>query len=178
MATNTTVNETLNRLLTALEPAIKAVKPYATYLHENYPHEFWLAVTLAAIVSPLLLALAFNPAFDSGSKGRNGVPEAHKDMIVLHVYERPRKVPGLANLVETILRVTQTPYIRLTNTGMSLKGQKPYITYNGEEISDSYFCVKWLEEKMGVSLDSGLEASERGAVEAYRTMIEEGLNWQ
>ncbi|KAJ3096773.1 hypothetical protein HDU96_000649 [Phlyctochytrium bullatum] len=172
-----------------------------TYLEEKYPHEFYLALVLTAIVSPFILVVVIGPMLDyatasAGGKGsssgsrkwpggfRSDVPETHRDRMVLHVYPRPRKTPGLGSLhplclkLEAVLRVSQTPYIRVTDTRLSSKGRKPYITYNGEEIADPWFCLQWLENKHGISLDANLEESERGAVEAYRTMIEEGLYWQ
>ncbi|KAJ3100618.1 hypothetical protein HDU97_002106 [Phlyctochytrium planicorne] len=182
MSANSTL---LAPLLATLNPYLERISPYLTYLQETYPHEFYLLLTVFLILSPLFIALVLNPQFGSSSLGgKHDVPESHKDIIVLHVYDRPRGVNGLVNLsplclkLETFLRVTETPYVRVTNSRMSLKGQKPYITYNGEEIADAYFCVRWLQDKFGVTLDAGLEASEKGAVEAYGTMIEEGLNWQ
>ncbi|KAI8834135.1 hypothetical protein BC829DRAFT_448503 [Chytridium lagenaria] len=185
MANSTvSLNEALSRITGVFSPALTVINPYIAVLFDKYPHETYLILTLLAIGAPLFIALAIRPLLDRGVKMGKVTPEAHRDMIVLHIYEKPRKLSGLANLspvclkLEMILRVSQTPYIRVTNTGMSSKGLKPYITYNGEEVADPDFCVRWLEEKMGISLDTGLEASERGAVEAYRTMIEEGLNWQ
>ncbi|KAJ3203820.1 hypothetical protein HDU67_009930 [Dinochytrium kinnereticum] len=80
--------------------------------------------------------------------------------------------------LETYLRVSGIPYVLCTTSGFSKKGKMPYITFNGEEISDSQFCIRWLEEKYGVSIDKQVWPAGRSAVEAYRSMLEDGLGKQ
>ncbi|KAJ3174972.1 hypothetical protein HK101_010778 [Irineochytrium annulatum] len=80
--------------------------------------------------------------------------------------------------LELYLRVIKADYVVCTKTGLSRKGKKPYITYNGREISDSELCIPWLEAHTGKKLNKILEPTELSAVEAYRTMIEDGLYWQ
>ncbi|KAJ1558931.1 hypothetical protein HK405_012707 [Cladochytrium tenue] len=57
----------------------------------------------------------------------------------------------------------------------SLKGARPFISYNGLQVPDSHFAIQWLEEN-GVTkkLDGELDAKTASLAEAYR-MLAVGL---
>ncbi|KAJ3111846.1 hypothetical protein HDU96_005298 [Phlyctochytrium bullatum] len=136
-----------------------------------------VSIALAAVAVTVALLLIL------GQRGSTEQPAAKypKDIVVLHAFSRPVMHPGLPSYshfclkLETYLRVARIPYILATNTGFSKKGKKPYITYNGEEIADSRFCIAWLEEKFGPGIDKQVLPAGRSAVEAYHTMIDNGL---
>jgi hypothetical protein len=100
--------------------------------------------------------------------------------------------------LETYLRLTQTPYI-LETSGPNLSKsstRKPYIslrnlknkkasksssTKNKDEIeiSDPHLAIEWLEKNLvETPLNDNLDLTEVGAVEAYRCLLELGLNNQ
>ena len=60
---------------------------------------------------------------------------------------------------------------------MSAKGKTPWMTYNGEDVADSQFCIEYLKDKLGISLDKHLSAEERAIARAFQKMVEENLYW-
>ncbi|KAJ3100617.1 hypothetical protein HDU97_002105 [Phlyctochytrium planicorne] len=104
-----------------------------------------------------------------------------RDVVVLHSFDRPMLHLGIPNYspfclkLETYLRASGIPYVVETRTGFSKKGKKPYITFNGEEIADTRFCIDWLKKEFGVDLDGQVSHQEHSAIEAYRTMLEDAI---
>ncbi|KAJ3096772.1 hypothetical protein HDU96_000648 [Phlyctochytrium bullatum] len=108
----------------------------------------------------------------------DSLPKYPRDVVVLHAFERPVLNPGIPSYLETYLRVARIPYVHVTNTGYSKKGKKPYISYNGEVIEDSRFCIEWLEEKFKPGVERQIMPAARTAMEAYKSMVEDGLSKQ
>ena len=61
--------------------------------------------------------------------------------------------------------------------GQSPKGKLPFISDDGEIISDSVFIRDHLERKYGLDLDSGLSADQRAQSWALERMLEDHLYW-
>ena len=61
--------------------------------------------------------------------------------------------------------------------GMSPKGKTPYINLNGETVSDSQFCVEYLNEKFNIDMDKHLNKEEKAVARSLRKMVEEGFYW-
>ena len=59
----------------------------------------------------------------------------------------------------------------------SSKGKFPWIEYNGQEIADSSFCVRFVNQTFGVDLNKGLSKTERAIAYACQKMIEENTYW-
>ena len=60
---------------------------------------------------------------------------------------------------------------------MSPKGKIPWITLNGEDISDSEFCIEFLKEKFNKDLSSHLTPVEKAIARAFFKLNEESLRW-
>ena len=60
---------------------------------------------------------------------------------------------------------------------MSAKQKIPWITYNGEDVADSQFCIEYLNEKFGVDLNAHLTEEEKAIARAFQKMTEENLYW-
>uniref|UniRef100_A0A0L8FH13 GST N-terminal domain-containing protein n=2 Tax=Octopus bimaculoides TaxID=37653 RepID=A0A0L8FH13_OCTBM len=60
---------------------------------------------------------------------------------------------------------------------MSPKHKTPWITYNGEVVSDSQFIIEYLNKKFNLDLNSHLSEEQRGVARAMQKMIEENLYW-
>ena len=60
---------------------------------------------------------------------------------------------------------------------MSPKGKIPWITLNGEDISDSDFCIKFLKEKLNKDLSSHLSPAEKAIARAFLKLNEESMRW-
>ena len=59
----------------------------------------------------------------------------------------------------------------------SSKGKTPWITYNGDEIADSQFCMQYVADKFKVRCDDHLTAVEKAIGRAFQKMTEEDLYW-
>jgi len=79
--------------------------------------------------------------------------------------------------LETFLRMAKLPYENDYGMRYSKKGKMPWIEYNGEEIADSNFCIRFLEKEFQVDVDSHLSTTERAISHCIRTMLEENTYW-
>ena len=57
------------------------------------------------------------------------------------------------------------------------KGKIPFITYNGEDVADSQFCIEFLSKTLDKSLSKGHSAKDLGSARAFFKMAEESLFW-
>ena len=57
------------------------------------------------------------------------------------------------------------------------KGKIPYITYNGEVVPDSDFCIEFLVKKLSKDLNVEHTNSDNGVARAFSKMCEESLFW-
>lgn len=53
----------------------------------------------------------------------------------------------------------------------------PWIEYNQEQVCGSGFIIDFLEERLGVSLNSGLTPREKAVSHAITKMVEEHFYW-
>jgi hypothetical protein len=53
----------------------------------------------------------------------------------------------------------------------------PWITFNGEDIPDSQFCIEYLGKKFDKDLSKPFSARDQGAARAFLKMTEESLFW-
>lgn len=60
---------------------------------------------------------------------------------------------------------------------MSPKGKTPWITLNGEDISDSQLCIEMLSRKFCKDLGAHLSDEERAVARAFQIMMEEHFYW-
>ncbi|KAJ3307207.1 hypothetical protein HDU76_004675 [Blyttiomyces sp. JEL0837] len=135
----------------------------------------------AAIKSIVMAMKGLNGKIEEALDG-NKKDKYPPNTVILHIFDRPNRPLGTPCFsayslkMETYLRVTSTPYIIETKTGFSKsKGKKPYITYNGLEVSDSEVIIKWLEKNAMVERypNQLLDECEKGAACAYRCMIDQ-----
>ena len=59
----------------------------------------------------------------------------------------------------------------------SPKGKIPWITYNGEHISDSQFCIDYLIKKFDKDLSEHLTPEEKSLARAFLKLTEESIRW-
>ena len=60
---------------------------------------------------------------------------------------------------------------------MSSKGKSPWMTYNGQEIADSQFCIEFVNKKFEVDLNTSLSERDQAVALAFRKLIEDNLYW-
>ena len=79
--------------------------------------------------------------------------------------------------LETFLRMTKIPYENEYGMKFSKKGKVPWIEFNGQEIADSNFCIRFLMKEFRVDLDTHLNCTDRAIGHSIRTMLEENFYW-
>ncbi|XP_071154836.1 failed axon connections homolog [Mytilus edulis] len=136
---------------------------------------FWSKATGTFLVSSAVLYVAWKKLISKAPK-KNYPP----DTVILHQIGRGPYAPSMtpyAIKLETYLRMANIPYENVHSYTKSKKGKFPWIEYNGEEISDSEFCIEYLNDKLGIDLDKDFTAKDRGIARAYQKMLEENTYW-
>ncbi|KAL7827772.1 hypothetical protein AOLI_G00309240 [Acnodon oligacanthus] len=104
-----------------------------------------------------------------------------KDAIILHQFTRPKNgIPSLSPFclkMETYLRMADLPYQNYYDGKLSPQGKMPWIEYNQEQVCGSEFIIDFLEEKLGVNLNSNLSPEERAVSRTITKMVEEHFYW-
>ena len=59
----------------------------------------------------------------------------------------------------------------------SSKGKFPWISYNGESVADSAFCIEFLNKQCDLDLNSWLSPEQRAVALAFQRLAEENLYW-
>ncbi|KAJ8298871.1 hypothetical protein KUTeg_022931, partial [Tegillarca granosa] len=95
------------------------------------------------------------------------------NIVILHQIERgpfaPSYVPFAVKL-ETYLRMANLPYMNVHSYEMSPKGKMPWIEYNGEIVSDSQFCIEFLNKKFDKDLNKHLSLENKAIGRAFQKM--------
>uniref|UniRef100_A0A8C1AQ82 Failed axon connections homolog, metaxin like GST domain containing a n=2 Tax=Cyprinus carpio carpio TaxID=630221 RepID=A0A8C1AQ82_CYPCA len=104
-----------------------------------------------------------------------------EDAIILHQFARPKTgVPSLSPFclkIETYLRMADLPYQNYFDGKLSPQGKMPWIAYNKEQVCGTEFIIDFLEEKLGVNLNSSLSPQEKAISRAITKMVEEHFYW-
>ena len=79
--------------------------------------------------------------------------------------------------LETFLRMTKIPYESEYGIKFSKKGKVTWIEFNGQEIADSNFCIRFLMKEFRVDMDSHLNFTDRAVGHSIRRMLEENTYW-
>lgn len=79
--------------------------------------------------------------------------------------------------LETFLRMAKIPYQNDYALKFSKKGKMPWIEFNGQEVADSNFCIRFLMREFEVDIDSHLTNTEKAIAHSVRTMLEENTYW-
>ncbi|KAI9557766.1 GST-N-Metaxin-like protein [Daphnia sinensis] len=103
-----------------------------------------------------------------------------KNMVILHQFGRGKNTPSISPFplkLETYLRMTGIPYESDFEEPMGSKGKCPWITLNGDEISDSQLCMELLARKFHKDCSAHLSTEEQAIARAFQIMAEEHLYW-
>ncbi len=104
--------------------------------------------------------------------------DAGKDKVVLHCFGRGKTRPNPSPFslkFETFLRMAGIEYEVDHTTPSSSKGKSPWMTFNGEDMADSQFCIEFLSEKLDKDLNKNLSDEKKAIARSMRIMIEEHL---
>ncbi|XP_063606667.1 failed axon connections homolog [Penaeus indicus] len=111
-----------------------------------------------------------NRRFAWGSLGR--------DVVVLHSTPRGRFAPNMSPFViklETFLRMAKIPYKVDFEEPFGPKGKTPWITLNGEELTDSQLVMAELTRRY--ELTDKLSVEQQAVARALTVMVDEHLIW-
>lgn len=144
---------------------------------EMLRHYFTIrGVSLVLFTGGVLYIILSRTGRKSGRK-RTNYPA---NIVILHQIERgpfaPSYVPFAVKL-ETYLRMANLPYMNVHSYEMSPKGKMPWIEYNGEIVSDSQFCIEFLNKKFDKDLNKHLSLENKAIGRAFQKMLEENTYW-
>lgn len=60
---------------------------------------------------------------------------------------------------------------------MSTKGKTPWIEYNDTQVTDSQFCIEFINKKMDIDLNRSLSEQQKSIARAFLKLIEEHFYW-
>jgi hypothetical protein len=105
---------------------------------------------------------------------------AGKDVVILHQFPRARYCPNPSPYpikLETFLRMNNIKYVNDFDEAMSDKQKSPWITINGENISDSQLAIEYLTKKFNLDVNKGLDDKDLSVSRAMRFLIEQDFYW-
>ncbi|KAL8583415.1 hypothetical protein ACOMHN_057871 [Nucella lapillus] len=112
---------------------------------------------------------------------RNAIRKAYPgNTVILHHIGRGPYAPSMipfAVKLETYLRMAKIPYQTENSFERSSKQKYPWITYNGEDIADSDFCIQHLNKIRNVNLNSWLTTEQCAIAVAFQRLVEDNLYW-
>jgi len=101
--------------------------------------------------------------------------------VVLHQIPRGTYAPSISPFpikLESFLRLHNIPYVCDFKNFKSPKGKLPYITYNGQVVSDSQLAMEFLKQKLHLDdLDKKLSDEQKAVANALRVLVDEHLYW-
>ena len=104
-------------------------------------------------------------------------------MITLHGFGPKFSLPDASPFllkVDAFLRLSDMPFetaAGLDNFRKAPKGKLPYLSENGQIISDSTLIIQHLQQSHGFDLDQHLSDNQRAMAFLVRSTIEEKLYW-
>ncbi|XP_043190776.1 failed axon connections homolog [Amphibalanus amphitrite] len=102
--------------------------------------------------------------------------QAGKDVVVLHQFERGTNMPNLSPFalkLETFLRMANIQYVVDTEEPQGVRGKCPWITINGEELSDSELIMDYLTKHFNNPIPEQLTPAQHGVGRAVQVMLDE-----
>ena len=103
-----------------------------------------------------------------------------KDVVLLHQFAPVHSAPSLSPFpikLETYLRMADIKYVNDFKSPRSPKGKTPWITINGQDVSDSQLAIEYLAKKFERDFSKHLSEEERAIARAFRVMVEERVYW-
>ena len=138
----------------------------------------FLAVTERHSIAAVTLVIIYFLA--KRLQGKNSKRSTKPGTVLLHQFAPSDLVPSGSPpclKLETFLRMTKIPYENEYGMTFSKKGKMPWIEFNGREIADSNFRIRFLMKEFRVDVDSHLNLTERAIGHTVRTMLEENTYW-
>ncbi|XP_062596264.1 failed axon connections homolog [Saccostrea cucullata] len=105
-----------------------------------------------------------------------------RDMIIHHTISRGPFAPSFTPFsvkLETYFRMAKVPYQNEFDSGtnMSSKGKMTWIEYNGKEVADSEFCIKFINKTLNIDFDKDFTDEEKAIAYSLQKVAEEYFYW-
>jgi hypothetical protein len=150
------------------EVAVEATKPDENHVEENKPAEE--AQSAEKIEDTVVDG-------ESKKEENGSVPPK----VILHQHPPCHNIPSFlpASLkLETFLRMHKIPYEnKYVHKLGSDKVKLPFIEYQGDQVQDANFCIKYLNSKFELTPDGHLTEEQCAIAHAFSTMAEENTYW-
>ncbi|XP_005109494.2 failed axon connections homolog [Aplysia californica] len=130
---------------------------------------------VAVVVWLVVARRSKKPSLDSYK-----LPDPPTDTVILHQFGPAPAVPSVSPFViklETYLRAAGIPYVNKFDRKLGPKGKIPWIQYNEHVMSDSQFCVEFLNQQFSVNLSRRLSPQEAALGQVVRRTAEEFIYW-
>ncbi|KAG0710770.1 Failed axon connections [Chionoecetes opilio] len=140
----------------------------------------WKRSRRVAVAAVVVVTVVKVHGYIAKQQRRKRWENAGKDVAVVHMFPRGRKLPNLSPFVlklETYLRMADIKYEVDFEEPLGAKNKAPWITLNGEELTDSQLIVEHLASKFEKDFSSHLTREERATAHALRTMLEDHTLW-
>jgi len=113
-------------------------------------------------------------------RAKNVKKDYPPNTVILHMTPRGHHAPSYSPFpikLETYLRIAKIPYKPDFSSPFSPKGKTPWISYNGVDVSDSQFCIEYLNKIFNKDICSHLSTDNKAFARAYLILIENSLYW-
>ncbi|XP_068223228.1 failed axon connections homolog isoform X1 [Palaemon carinicauda] len=128
----------------------------------------------------LILATLFLYSKAAAKRRRTLWHSFGRDVVVLHCPSRGRFAPSMSPFViklESYLRLANISYKVDFDEPLSPKGKTPWVTLNGEDLTDSQLAMEILAKKFGKDMSSHLTDEQKAIARAFAVMMDEHLIW-
>jgi len=107
--------------------------------------------------------------------------EENKDVVIVHMYPRHEKCANVSPFglkLETWLRLHDIKYKPDHDCPSHAETSKsPWISYNGDEVTDSQLIIEFLTEKLGLAKAEAARPEDRVVSRGLRAILEDNLNF-
>jgi len=103
-----------------------------------------------------------------------------RDLVILHGFPRPRTLPNVSPFVlkvETCLRMGRIKYEYDSTEPYGPSGKAPWISVNGEHITDSEFIIDFLLKKFEKDLNNRYGREQLAVANCAKLVLEEHAIW-
>lgn len=113
--------------------------------------------------------------------GKSAIAKTDMQRDVVYLYAFPwigfGQLSPFVLKTETYLRLTNTPYVRISTTdpNVSQTGRLPTMIYNGEEVPDSQYINEFIAKERQPTLDEGLTSEQHAIGHAVRRVMENSV---
>jgi len=106
--------------------------------------------------------------------------EESQNKVILHSCKRAPGLPSVAPFaikIETFLRMMKINYVIEEKHPLGPKGKVPWITYKGQDYSDSQLIIEMLIKQQNQDPDADLTDEQKGLGLVMRVLLEEHVYW-